>query len=51
MDEYDTWEDCRIAFESNGIVARLPLGYKLYDRWTGRTWWPGTKYVWEDAQT
>jgi len=48
---FDSWAEAEMAFESNGIVARLPLGRKLYDKETGRTWWEGSKYNWEDAQT
>lgn len=48
---FDTWEEAEVAFESNGISARLPLGFLLYDQETGRKWYPGSKYHWEDAAT
>lgn len=48
---WDTWEDANVAFESNGIRARMPLGFKLVDMQTGRVWHPGAQYRWEDAQT
>lgn len=47
-DEYftswDTWEETTVAFP-------ISKGVTLYDGETGRTWHPGTKHVWEDAQT
>ena len=44
---WDTWEECRAAFEN----GRMPAGFELHDDETGRVWHPGARYVWEDAQT
>ena len=48
---FDTWEEAEVAFESNGINRRMPLGFRLEDGETGRIWHPGAKYDWEDAAT
>lgn len=44
---WDTWEEAEAAF-ANG---RMPDGHQLVDNETGRVWLPGTRHVWEDAQT
>ncbi len=43
---WDTWEECAVVFD-----PRMPPGFKLYDNATGRTWRPGTRHEWEEAQT
>lgn len=44
---WDTWEEAQVVFEN----GRMPVGFRLIDDATGRTWHPGATYDWESAQT
>lgn len=41
---FDTWEECEVAFP-------IENGNRLRDDHTGRTWFPNSRYEWEDCQT
>lgn len=42
---WDTWEEAEASFPQ----GRIPVGYRLTDNETGRTWSTGARYLWEDA--
>jgi hypothetical protein len=43
-----TWEEAEAAWDDTG---RIPSGHQLRDKETGRTWYPGARYDWEDCLT
>lgn len=51
VDEFDTWEEAEVAFSFGIVTKMIPRGFFLSDRETGRSWLPGARHEWEDAQT
>jgi hypothetical protein len=47
---FDTWEEAAAAFEPTR-GDRIPPGFLLEDKETGRFWHPGAPYEWEAAWT
>lgn len=45
---WGTWEEAAVAWPEGG---RLQSPYRVIDDGTGRIWFPGTKYEWEEART
>lgn len=47
---FDIWDECRAVFGYQALSGgRIPSGYALHDRETGRTWLDGATYAWEAA--
>lgn len=46
---WDTWEECDVVWDPE--TGLIPEGFTLYDDETGRKWFGGARYVWEDAAT